>query len=432
MPTTRREFLSQSALFGALAACALREDWFVRVAAADEKIRGRTAVELASDEDFWIQIQQAFTVDRSMINLNNGGISPTPRVVQEAMRRQLEFTNNSPARNLWTVQTPQIENVRARLSRSFGCDPEEMALTRNASEALEICIYGIDLKPGDEVLTTSQDYPRMITTYEQRERRDGIKLVKVPLPTPAPGRAELLAAVESGLTPRTKVILISHVIFLTGQIMPVREIVHLGRQRGIPVIVDGAHAFAHLDFRRDDLDCDYYGTSLHKWTTAPHGTGFLYVRKANIEGLWPLMAAPVAMDKDIRKFEEIGTHPAANKLAIADALMFHEAIGGARKEARLRFLRDRWARRLLADPRVSLYTRLDPDASCAIGTLAIKDIDPAKLVSHLWDKHKIVVVGIDSPPIRGIRISPNVYTTLDEIDTFAAAVEGVLANGLPS
>src|SRR5262245_42882109 len=419
MIQTRRGFLQQAVGWGALGTLGLHEDALAIVQSATQKAAGRPPDALAADEDFWVQIQQAYTVDRSMINLNNGGVSPSPRVVQDALRRHQEFANNAPAKNLWQIQDPQVENVRARLARLFGCGVEEMAITRNASESLQICIYGIDLKPGDEVLATELDYPRMLTTYKQREAREGIKLRLLPVTVPVQDQAEIVEVYRKNITPATRVILVSHVVFVTGQVHPVRDIVRLGREHNIPVIVDGAHAFAHIDAHRDDLECDYYGVSLHKWLTAPHGSGFLYVRQKCIDGLWPLMAAPIEKKNDIRKFEEIGTHPAANFLAIAEAVTLHNAIGGKRKEARMRFLRDRWARRLQQDRRVKLYTRLEPEHGCAFATFAIENVDSAKLAEHLWARHKIFTVAIDYPEkkgsVKGIRVSPNTYTTLDEI-----------------
>ncbi len=432
MSTTRREFVQRGLALGVLGWCALRDDALQRVQAAQEKAAGRTPEDLAADEDFWMAIQQAYTVDRSIINLNNGGVSPSPAVVQEAMRRHLEFSNNAPALHLWQKLDPQVETVRERLSRAFGCDTEEMAITRNASEALEVCIYGMDLKAGDEVVTTELDYPRMINTYRQRELRDGIKLKLVHVHSPVQSGAEVVEAYRRAITPKTKVLLCSHAVFLTGQLMPVRDLCRLGREHDIPVIVDGAHAFAHIAFERDELECDYYGTSLHKWLTAPHGTGFLYVRREKIAGLWPLMAAPEPRGENIRKFEEIGTHPAANRLAIAEALTLHEAIGPKRKEARFRYLRDRWARRLLEDERVRLYTRLEPEHCGGIATMAIRDVEPARLVDHLWKRHRIFTVAIEHDEIRGVRVTPNVYTTLPELDLFCDAVEAVLAGGLPA
>ena len=240
-----------------------------------------------------------------------------------------------------------------------------------------------------------------------------------------------LAVWFQGITPRTRLILVSHITFTTGQIFPVKRICQLGRERGIEVVVDGAHAFAHVPYTVSDLDCDYYGTSLHKWLMAPHGTGFLYVRRSKINRLWPLMAADKSQDDNIRKFEEIGTHPAANHNAIAEALTFTEGIGIERKSARLRYLRNRWAARLQANPRVGLLTPLDPSQSCGIATFAIDGVDPGKLAGHLWNKYRIVVTPIDYANCKGIRVTPAVYSTLGEIDTFCQAVEDVIRKGLP-
>jgi selenocysteine lyase/cysteine desulfurase len=390
-----------------------------------------TPDEVARDEAFWREVQQAFTVDRSLINLNNGGVSPSPAIVQEAMKRHLDFSNQAPVYTMWQVLEPQREGVRQRLARAFGCDPEEVALTRNASESLQICQFGFDLQPGDEVLTTTQDYPRMITTFQQRERREGIRLVQFSIPTPCEDPDQIVRLFEQHLTPKTRLILMCHIINLTGQIMPVKAVVQMARARGIPVIVDGAHAFAHFQFTQADLDCDYYTSSLHKWLLAPHGTGLLYVRRDKIAGLWPLMAAPEAMDANIRKFEEIGTHPAANYLAIAEALTFHQGIGPDRKEARLRYLTHYWAERLLAHDRIRLHTSLKPAFSCAIGNVQIEGIDSGALGSHLWTKHRMIVTPIKHAEFEGLRITPNVYTTLEELDRFCDAMEAVVWHGLP-
>jgi selenocysteine lyase/cysteine desulfurase len=395
-------------------------------------VEGTPSAEVAQDEYFWREIQAAFTVDRTLINLNNGGVSPSPRVVQEAMRRYLEFSNNAPTYSMWQILEPQIETVRRRLAKLFGCDPEEMAITRNASEALEICLLGLNLRAGDEVLTTVQDYPRMLTTLRQRERREGIRISFIEFPIPPPSQDDLYERFEKAITPRTRLILISHVTFTSGQVFPVKRICQLGRSKGIEVVVDGAHAFAHFPYTHADLDCDYYGTSLHKWLMAPHGTGFLFVRRPKIAGLWPLMAAEKKQDDDIRKFEEIGTHPAANHNAIAEAVTFNEGIGIERKAARLRFLRDRWATRLMRNPRVRILTPLDPTQSCSLATFSVDQVDPGKLAGHLWNRHRIIVTPVDYANCRGVRVTPNVYTTLREVDTFCEAVEDVITNGLPA
>ncbi|HLY17962.1 MAG TPA: aminotransferase class V-fold PLP-dependent enzyme [Bryobacteraceae bacterium] len=417
----RRHFLRAA---GVLAL--LRPDSTERARAATVG-NNRAAEDLARDEDFWREIQTAFTLDRNIINLNNGGVSPSPRVVQEAMRRSLEFSNIAPARTMWAVLEPEVETVRQRLAADFGCDPEEMAITRNASEALENVQLGLDLKAGDEVLTTDQDYPRMITTWKQRERRDGIVLKMISFPTPPPSLDDLAERFERAITPRTRVIHLCHITNLTGQIFPVQRICQMARSRGIEAIVDGAHAYAQFPFKHADLDCDYYGTSLHKWLLAPHGTGFLYVRKSKIGKVWPLMAAGPDMTDNIRKFEEIGTHPAANHNAISDALQFHTAIGVERKAARLRYLRSLWTDRLTRLPRVSTPTSPDPRQSCGIGLLSVEGKEPGPLADQLWEKYHILTVGIVHPQFKGLRITPNVYTTAAEIETFCEAVEKLIA-----
>lgn len=304
----------------------------------------------------------------------------------------------------------------------FGCSPEEVAITRNASEALEICLNGFDLEPGDEILTTNLDYPRMITTIGQRERRDGIKMVQVQVPVVPADHASLLEPIRRAITPRTRLILVSQVSFMNGQIFPIRQITQLGAERKIKVIVDGAHAFAQFPFSQRDLGCEYFGSSLHKWLMAPMGTGLLYVQKGKIEGLWPLMAASAEMSPNIRKFEEIGTHPAANHNAISEAITFNELIGLERKAVRLRELRQRWVNRVRELPGVRFHTNLDPAHSCGLTTVEVLGYKPAALQAWLFEKKGIFTTPIDQPTFRGLRITPNVYTTMDEIDRFAEAM----------
>jgi len=429
----RREFMAVvSQPLGAAAALAFLHPR--RALAVAEVASGYpgSAEEVAGDETFWAEIQRAFVVDRTVINLNNGGVSPSPAAVQEAQRRYQEYSNAAPAYTMWRVLEPQRETVRENLARFFGCDPEEVALTRNTSEGLETCQFGFDLKAGDEVLTSNQDYPRMITTFKQRERREGIVLKQISLPTPAEDPEQVVRAFEAAITPKTRLILVSHMIFLTGQVLPVRQVVAMGRRRRIPVLVDGAHTFAHLAFTQADLDCDYYATSLHKWLFAPHGTGMLYVRREKICGLWPLMAAPPELDGNIRKFEEIGTHPAAPYLAIGEALAFTTGIGPRRKEARLRYLRDRWATCLSRHARVRLHTSLKPGLSCGLALVQLEGVDSGRLADHLWAKHRIIVAAIKHDEFEGIRVAPSVYTTPDEIDQFCEAIEAVLEKGLPT
>jgi isopenicillin-N epimerase len=431
---SRRRFLEQLTRSGAAAAAGLvafRDEAMARVESAAAAAGERTPEEVAEDESFWREVQESFTLDRTLINLNNGGCCPSPRVVHEAFKRYLDISNQSPVYHMWSILEPNVEAVRRRLAAEFGCDPEELAITRNASEALQIAQLGIDLGPGDEVLTTNQDYPRMLDTWEQRVRRNGITLTKISAPVPAVGLADLAARFERAVTPRTKVILLCHMVNLTGQIFPVRDICRMARARGIRTIVDGAHAFQHFPFKVQDLECDYYGCSLHKWTLAPVGTGFLYVRRELIERTWPLTPAGASLAGNIRKFEEIGTHPAANHNAIAEALTFQRGIGLERKAARLRYLKNRWARRLEKLPAIRLLTSFDPAQSGGLALVNIEGVDPGDLSNHLWNKYRLIVTPIVHPEFKGIRVTPNVYTTLEEVDTFAEVMEEVAKKGLP-
>lgn len=412
MPLTRRELLAATLTIGFA-------DKALTIAERADSYRD---VGAAEDEDYWMQIQQAFTLDRAVVNFNNGGVCPSPRVVNEALKRYLDYSNQAPSHLMWRNLEPEIEHVRRRLAKTFGCDAEEIAITRNASESLETCLNGFDLAPEDEILTSDQDYPRMITTIQQRVRRHGARMVQVKAPAPPRTKKEVVSAFESGITSKTKLILVSQVVFLNGTINPVKDIVALGRKHNIPVIVDGAHAFAQFSFQHNDLACDYYGASLHKWLMAPIGTGLLYVKKDKIDGLWSLMASGDTQSKDIRKYEEIGTHPAANHNAIAEALTFNELIGFGRKADRLRYLRRRWTEPLLNESKIRFHTNLDPHFSCGLTTVEIKGIEPGDLAAWLLDKKGIFVTGIGHESFKGIRVTPNVYTTLDEIDRFKDAM----------
>jgi isopenicillin-N epimerase len=395
--------------------------------AFEASAQGRPAEEIARDEDFWIQIRNEFTIDRTVINMNNGYASPAPRTVQEAMKRYLDFTNMGPYHTMVKELDPRIETARRMVAEAAGCDPEEIAITRNSSEALEIAQLGVNLKAGDEVLTTNQDYPRMLTTFRQRERREGIKLKTISFPVPVTSQDDLYQRFEKAVTPQTKLILLCHITNRTGQIFPVRRICDMAHARNIPVIVDGAHAFNQFPYKISDLNCDYYGVSLHKWTFAPIGTGFLYVRKSRIKETWALMASVERNENDIRKFEEVGTHPAANFDAICEAITFNQSIGIERKAARLRFLKDRWATRLAKHPKVQILHNPDPGMSCGIGMFALKGADPRQLTEALQTKHRIFTALNPHEEYTGIRITPSVYTTLAEVDYFSSAVEKELA-----
>lgn len=416
--------------FAGLGVAALQANSIERVQAATTGLSGATAEQAARNEDFWFEVRHAFTLDRNLINFNNGGVCPSPKTVLEAQQRYELFSNMAPSHWMWRYLTPEVETVRRRLAEDFGCDPEELAITRNASEALEIVQFGLDLKPGDEVLTTNQDYPRMLTTYEQRARRDGIVLKQIKFPVPVVSLDDLYNRLEAAITPKTKVLHFCHITNRTGQIFPVKRLSQLARSKGIYSVVDGAHAYAQFPIKRDDLDCDFYGCSLHKWLLAPIGTGFLYMKKEMISKVWPLMAAPASMDNNIRKFEEIGTHPAAAKNAITEALTFHESIGAERKAARLRYLRERWSRRIEQMPQVKILTSYDPTMACGIGSFGIDGMKADKLAGILLNDYRIVTTPISMPgEYEALRITPNVYTTLEEVDYFAESIEKIVKKG---
>lgn len=423
----RRAFLTSAAG----AAAVLHGDWATRLNAATQTAGGRTPDDVARDEDFWLQVRHAFTIDRNHINLNSGSVSPAPRSVQQAVTDYWTVMNMSPSLYVDEQLLPRLDVPRRHLAQLFGCDPEEMALTRNTSEAMQILQFGLPLERGDEVLTTTQDYPRMLTAWRQREAREGIVVKTVAFPVPPASHDDLVQRIERAITARTKVILICHVTYTTGQIFPVRRICQLARARGIETIVDGAHGFAQFPFTRDELDCDYYATSLHKWLTAPIGTGFLYVRRSKIGNIWPLMAAPLAMRDDIRKFEQIGTFPVAIPGGITEAATFHQSLGGARKAARLRYLRRRWVARLRDLPRVRVLNRDEPEHTCGLGALAMDGLDAEALTAFLERRYRIHVrPRFVAGEFSCIRVAPNVFTTLEEVDLFATAIEHAARRGV--
>jgi selenocysteine lyase/cysteine desulfurase len=422
---SRRSFLRITGAASA-AGLALKTYGLEEVLAASAQVAGRAAEDVAQDEFYWREIQQAFTLDRTMINLNNGNSCPSPRIVHDALKRYLDFSNQTPVYHRGLLEQNR-ETARRRLAAEFGCDVDEIAVTRNSSEALQIAQNGIDLKAGDEVLTTEQDYGRMLTTWDQRKRREGIKVTLIDFPVPTT-LDDLYQRFEKAITPQTKVLHFCHITNLTGQLFPVQRLARMARQRGILTVVDGAHAVAHFPFKLRELEMDYYGTSLHKWLLAPHNTGFLYVRRDRIAPTWPLQAAPARRTNDIRKFEEVGTISAAPYAAINEALQFHQAIGPERKAARLRYLTMRWVNKLKQNPRIKIHSNLDHTYGLAnVGIEGVKAQDASRF---LWDRYRIISNAIVRDDYQGLRVTPNVYTTLEEIDTFIMAMEDLLKNGI--
>lgn len=379
--------------------------------------------ELATEEDFWFYIQQAFTVSPSIINLNNGGVSPAPKTVQEAVKRFYDFSNEAPSYYMWRVLDMGRETLRKNLANIAGCSAEEITMNRNSSEGLETVIFGLPLKAGDEVVLAKQDYPNMINAWKQREKREGIVLKWVNLELPSENESYLVNQYTSAFSSATKVVHITHIINWNGQVLPVRKIADEAQKKNIQVVVDGAHSFAHIDFKIPDLNCDYFATSLHKWLYAPIGSGMLYVKKNKIKNLYPLFASDDPLKDDIRKFEHLGTRPFFIEQAIGKAVEFHEMLGAERKQKRLHYLKNYWMEKVKDHPNVKLHTSMNPKWGGAIGMVSIKGKKPSELDSYLFANYKIHTVGIEWENIVGVRVTPNVYTTTRNLDQL---VEGIL------
>lgn len=378
---------------------------------------------VVQDETFWYQIKNAYTVSPAIVNLNNGGVSPQPKVVQEAVERYNRLSNETPTYYMWRVLDQGKEPIREKLADLGGCSAEEIAINRNASEALETVIFGLPLKSGDEVVLTKQDYPNMINAWKQRAHRDGIVLKWLNLELPVEDKQQLVDVYTSAFTAKTKVVHITHMINWIGQILPVKEIGAIAQERGIEVLVDGAHTFAQIDFKIPDLNCDYFGTSLHKWLSAPFGSGMLWMKKEKIKKVYPLFAAPEFDSDNIRKFEHLGTKSLAIEQAIGQAVDFHHMIGTKRKEARLRYLSNYWISRVKDLPFVKIHSPQNPQLNGAIGSFSIDGITPKDLSGLLFKDFKIHTTGIEWENINGVRVTPNVYTVTKDLDRLVKAIK---------
>jgi selenocysteine lyase/cysteine desulfurase len=424
MAFNRRHFLHKATMASAttLAASLLQPAWSRNLKKALQAAEAVRPDKLATDEDFWYYIQQSFTVSSSIINLNNGGVSPAPRTVQEAMKRYYDLSNEAPSYYMWRVLDLGREPLRNNLARLAGCSPEEIAINRNSSEGLETVIFGLLLKEGDEVVLSKQDYPNVVHAWKQRETRDKIKLVWVNLELPSQDEDYLIRQYAAAFSPKTKAVNITHVINWNGQIMPVQKIAAEAHRKGIDVIVDGAQSFAHFAFSVPELGADYFASSLHKWLYAPIGSGLLYVKKEKIKKLFPLFAANDSLGDNIRKFEQLGTRPFYIEQAIGKAIEFHEMIGIERKQQRLHYLKNYWMEGVKKLPRVKLHTSLHPAWGCAIGMVSIEGKKPADLDAFLFANYKIHTTTINWENISGVRITPNIYTTTRNLDVLVEAI----------
>jgi selenocysteine lyase/cysteine desulfurase len=395
--------------------------------AASQRIQELTPEAAAQDEDYWMVIQQAYTVNSNLIILNNGGVSPSPRVVQEAVERYNKLSNEGPSYYMWRIVDQGREPLRHKLAVLAGCLPEEIAVNRNATEALNTVIFGLDLKAGDEVIGTKQDYPNMINAWKQRAEREGIVYTQLNFKFPIENDEEIVSAYEKAITPKTKIIHITHVINWIGQIMPVKKICAMAKKYNLEVIVDGAHSFGLLDFKIPELGCDYFGTSLHKFLSAPIGSGMLWIKKEKISKIWPLVCNDKPRSEDIRKFETLGTRSFPIEQGIGEAVNFQNAIGSKRKEERIRYLKNYWASKVVDIPKVKIHTSFKPEYACAICGVSIDGMTPGELDSALFNTYKIHTVGIVWENVSCVRITPHVYTRLQDLDKLVMAIGEIAA-----
>ncbi|RYY65434.1 MAG: aminotransferase class V-fold PLP-dependent enzyme [Chitinophagaceae bacterium] len=427
MSDSRRIFLQKAGLLvGAFSAGSLfNEGHAAEFEAINIRKAGLSPRELASDEDYWSVIQQAYSVNPSIINLNNGGVSPAPRVVQDALDRYNKMANEGPSYYMWRVMDMGREPLREKLAELAGALPAEIAINRNSTEALNTVIFGLKLQKGDEVIGTKQDYPNMINAWKQRASREGIVYKQISFDFPMEDDEAIVRAYEKAITPKTKLLHITHVVNWVGQIMPVKKLTAMAAKHGIETLVDGAHSFGLLDFKIPDLGCDYFGTSLHKFLSAPIGSGMLWIKKEKIANIWPLLCNDKPEADDIRKFETIGTRSFAIEQAIGEAINFHNAIGSKRKQERIHYLKNYWASEVSKVPGVKLHTSLNPNYSCAICGVSVDGLTPQELDSQLFSTYKIHVVGINWENIHCVRVTPHVYTRLKDLDKLILAISTI-------
>ncbi|MCS6934008.1 MAG: aminotransferase class V-fold PLP-dependent enzyme [Chitinophagales bacterium] len=428
MLITRHEFLRFSAIAGAGAIFAENNLLRQKFAPHLRRLSAASPHAAARDEDFWAFIRSQFTLSDEIVNLNNGGVSPQPIPVQEAHIKHYRYCNLGPSHYMWHVLDKGREELRARLARSAGCEPDELAINRNTTEGLNTIIFGLDLQRGDEVVLSKYDYPNMMNAWKQRQKRDGIKLNWVDLNLPEEDEEVIVEKFRRAITPRTKIVHVTHMINWTGQILPARKIADMAHAYGCEVIVDASHTYAHIPHSIRELDCDYYATSLHKWLCAPFGTGFMFIKKEKIKKVWALLSAPEPDGSDIRKFENLGTRSFAAEHAIHAALDFQEMIGNERKAARLHYLKNYWCEKIRNTKGIKLYTSLHPQFSGALATVGIQGKNPPEIVSTLLEKYRLHTTSIVHENVNGIRITPHVYTTTEELDRLIHALQTIASS----
>jgi selenocysteine lyase/cysteine desulfurase len=429
--TDRRTFIRNiGGLAGGIPLLSLAQPVFAGIPDPDYSMNLLTPPDTGSDEDFWGWVRESYTMSPNIINLNNGGVSPQPKVVQDALERYNRIANEGPSYYMWNTLGDGRESVRMKLADMAGCSPEEIAIDRNTTEAMNTVIFGLNLKAGDEVIVAKQDYPNLLNAWKQREKRDGIKLVWLSFQFPMENENEIVSMYENAITPKTKIIMLMHMINYIGQILPAKKIAQMAHRHGVEVMLDAAHTFAHIDYKIPDLECDYFGTSLHKWLCAPFGTGMLYIKKDKIKNIWALLSDNQPDGENIRKFESLGTRSFPIELSISHAIDFHQVIGIQRKEARLRYLKNYWVEKVNQNPKIRMYTSLKPEFSCGLAAFGIEGIKPGDVTTRLMTKYKIHTTSMVIDNVEAVRITPHIFTTIYELDRLVTGILDIAENGI--
>ncbi len=423
MQTSKRSFLKNIA--GASAAFTLMS--FETLEKSLSKIDRLTAQEAAENEDFWNTLRKAYRLKPDYINLENGYYSMQSEDVLNAFISHVKEVNYQASYYMRTRQFDDKLAMRQKLATLLGCSHEELAITRNTTESIDTIVAGIDWKAGDEAVMALQDYGAMLDMFKQQAKRYGIVNKIISLPNHPKSDEEIVDLYEKAISPKTRLLMVCHMVNITGHILPIKKICDMAHRHGVEVIVDGAHAFAHIDFKINDLGCDYYASSLHKWLGCPLGVGILFVKHDKIKNIWSLFADTGFPDADIRKLNHTGTHPVHTDLAIENAIQFHEKIGSQRKEVRLRFLQEYWTKQVRDVKGITVNTPADSQRACGIANVGVSNLKPAVLSKTLLEKYKIWTVAIDYANVQGVRVTPHVYTTIEELDTFVKALKGIVA-----
>ena len=379
--------------------------------------------EAAQDEEFWAKVRAGYRLKPDYINLENGYYCITPQEILENYIHHIRYINYQGSYYMRTVQWDNKRYMSEKLAELAGCEPEEIIITRNTTESLDTIIGGMPWEKGDEAVFALQDYGAMQDMFELQVQKHGIVNKKVSLPNHPKSDSEIVELYANAITDKTRLLMVCHMVNITGQILPIRKICDMAHSKGVDVMVDGAHAFAHINFNMHDLGCDYYGTSLHKWLSVPLGAGMLYVKKEKVAGVWQMFGEMGREAGDIQRLNHTGTHPVHTDLAIGNALEYLYHLGPERKEARLRYLQQYWSSKVRGLPNIAVNTPEESHRSCGIANVGIKSMEPSEMAKTLIDKYRIFTVAINRPGVRGCRISPNVYTTTKELDTFVAALK---------